>query len=136
MSESTRPGGLIALAILNFLFGAIGFLVVSSRVLSLAMKEQVIAQDPRMEVIIHDITVTSIIFGTVLTVLLIVSGVGYLKQKRKLGYLLGNLTSVIWMGYIILTTSGFNIMSSALFLFPVLTLMMLNVMFKEDFINP
>jgi hypothetical protein len=73
--------------------------------------------------------------------LLIVSGVGYLKQKKMLGRMIGNLYAVISIilgiaGVALIDeeiTGGFSVGSLIEFIYPVLTLFLLNVTFKDDF---
>ena len=136
MSQNSRPGGLVALAILNFLFAAIGFISVVSSILSLVFKDKMIAHDPNLKGWIESISVFYIASSAVLTVFLIVSGVGYLMQKKILGFVLGNVAAIVWVIHLTLSSETFNIINSALLLLPVLTLVMLNVVFKKDFINP
>jgi hypothetical protein len=75
--------------------------------------------------------------------LLIASGVGYLKLKKFLGRTLGNSFAVIRIAYGIAVAlylpveigGGFGIGAIIGFVYPVLTLLLLNTVFKEDFVN-
>lgn len=77
-----------------------------------------------------------------LTILLLLSGIGYLKQKRFLGRTLGNtyavlsiLTTVLELAILPdVITGGQTIMVVVALLYPVLTLFLLNTTFKEDFV--
>ena len=77
-----------------------------------------------------------------LTVLLLVSGIGYLKQKKFLGRKLGNTYAVLSIATTVLElailpdviTGGQTIMVVVALLYPILTLFLLNTTFKEDFV--
>jgi hypothetical protein len=77
-----------------------------------------------------------------LTILLLVSGIGYLKQKRFLGRKLGNAYAILSIVTTVLElailpdviTGGKTIMVVVAFLYPVLTLILLNTTFREDFV--
>jgi len=75
-------------------------------------------------------------------VLFIVSGIGYLKLKKFLGYKLGNACAVISLLYVLWTIflpaelgGGFTIALIIGSIYPLLTLILLNTTFKEDFVN-
>lgn len=77
-----------------------------------------------------------------LTILLLLSGIGYLKQKKFLGRKLGNayavlsiLTTALELAILPdVITGGKTIMVVVALLYPVLTLFLLNTTFKEDFV--
>ena len=76
-------------------------------------------------------------------VLLLLSGIGYLKQKKFLGRIIGNLYAVITIISSVISGiifpsdlgGGFNIMTIVGLIYPVLTLILLNTTFKEDLTN-
>jgi hypothetical protein len=69
--------------------------------------------------------------------------VGYLKLKKFLGRTLGNVYAVMSVVYSIGSAlllpvtlgGGFNIMAIVGLIYQVLTLILLNTTFKEDFVN-
>ena len=77
-----------------------------------------------------------------LTILLLMSGIGYLKQKKFLGRKLGNAYAIISIVTTVLelailpdvVVGGMTIMVVVALLYPVLTLVLLNTTFKEDFV--
>ena len=70
--------------------------------------------------------------------LLIVSGVGYIGQKRVMGRMMGNfygVTSIVNNGLSIANGGEFSFFTIIGLVYPVLTLILLNTTFKEDLVN-
>jgi hypothetical protein len=158
MNEGKRPGGLTALAVLNFVFG--GFSVLG--VLAMAAVLALLGSDAATEAIAEsgdeearkvaeawEKIGTGLFYGMLAlsaatAALLIASGVGYLQQKRFLGRTLGNTYAVLSIASSLLfglmihedAGGGFNIGTILGLVYPVLTLLLLNGTFKEDFIRP
>jgi len=200
MHEGKRPGGLTALAVFNFVFGALNCLNV---LVTIALIALVAAMDLDKEKTDEPESVPAaestedraepgsapaaestedaepspehaeekqkpkgfreavaeawaqIGFGIGLLVLLalsqaalaslqITSGVGYLRQKKFLGRVLGNAYALLSIGTTIFELSvqpdnmlggGFNLMALFAVIYPVLTLILLNTTFKDDFVN-
>jgi hypothetical protein len=152
MSEGKRPGGLTALAVINFVFagwGLIGLLGLAAMFAFVGMiptdqmdetqKAQIEAfQDMGLGVFIF-IFALSIVSG----VLLLLSGIGYLKQKKLLGWGLGNAYGVISIVSSIVSAfmfpteigGGFNIGIIIGLIYPIVTLVLLNTTFKDDLTN-
>lgn len=152
MNEGKRPGGLTALAVINFVFagwGLIGLLGLAAMFAFVGMiptdqmdetqKAQIEAfQDMGLGVYIF-IFALSIISG----VLLLLSGIGYLKQKKLMGWGLGNAYGVISIVNSIVSVfifpaeigGGFNIKIIIGLIYPIVTLVLLNTTFKEDLTN-
>jgi hypothetical protein len=161
-----RPGGLTALAVINFILGGIFLLSILGVVLGkygIEMNEKALDQriqndpnlverDPQIakqqedletaKKALSDPTLRMLTFLSIIpTSLMIVSGVGYLKQKKILGWMMGNLYAVISISLGIAEilmideeiTGGFGIASLIGFIYPALTLFLMNVTFKEDF---
>jgi hypothetical protein len=152
MSEGRRPGGLTALAIFNFVFGGLsllgslalfGAVPLLEQASQTAMNEQQRAQVDALLEMGRTSFLLLLAGGVIGGVLLIVSGVGYLKLKRFLGRTLGNVYAVCSLVLAVLMAlympvalgGGFNISTLLNFLYPVLTLFLLNTTFKEDFVN-
>lgn len=155
MTPGTRPGGLTAFAIINFVWAAMSFLgALGAVAMPLAFEyvptekmpekdrqefekaQQILAQ-PGMQV-----------FGAldfVTTALLVISGLGYLKQKRIMGRLVGNLYALFAgtlavVGFLVLDMDvGFTLAQELILImdlvYPVLTLILLNTSFRSDFPN-
>ena len=140
MSEGKRPGGLTALAVLNFVFGglsALGILAVFALIGAAAHTEEGAKAVKEITAPGKGILWTQVLLGLVTVGLMIASGVGYLGQKRFLGRTLGNayaVCSLVSTGIGIATT-GFELMSMVGLVYPVLTLALLNTTFKDDLVN-
>lgn len=152
MSEGKRPGGLTALAVLNFIFGgfnalgALGLIAVLA-IINVAADQASGDGDEAMQQMAdawREIGLGVFYVMLLLTVanafLLIASGVGYLKQKRVLGRMFGStygilaVVSAVVSGLVVGEEAGggFNIGTIIGLIYPVLTLLLLNTTFKED----
>jgi hypothetical protein len=154
MSEGKRPGGLTALAVINFVFAGLTFLSVLSigaliAILSATKGSAAVekaSQEMTKALSASGIGAVFLIFLTAISaisaVLLLISGIGYLKQKKILGRMLGNITALISIIVSVLTAAmlpvsaggGFSLMFIINMIYPLLTLILLNTTFKEDFI--
>jgi hypothetical protein len=144
MAGGKRPGGLTALAVLNFVFGglsAFGLLAVFAAI-AIAKKaaDTVQANGGTVDYKGPSLTMlyVGLIISTVTTLLLIISGVGYIGLKKFLGRTLGNLYGVLSLGGSILsivTGGGLGFFVIIFMIYPLLTLILLNTTFKEDFVN-
>lgn len=153
MSEGKRPGGLTALAVINFVFGGINALGALGMAAMLALINTAVgaageAGDESMseaakawEEVGMGLFYFLFLLMAVTAFLLIASGVGYLKQKKVLGRGLGNAYAILQIVYAIVwgmmvTTEaggGFSIMTIVGLVYPLLTLALLNTTFKHDF---
>ena len=147
MSQGKRPGGLTALAVLNFVFGGLApisaFGLIFLMTVSGKLLEEMEKADPQTKELVESFRdnagiVWAIVALTLLSaVLLIASGVGYLKQKKFLGRTLGNgyaVVDLITQG-ISLSLVPFGIGNIIGVIYPLVTLFMLNVTFKDDLVN-
>lgn len=151
MEAGKRPGGLTALAVFNFIgaaglcLGAIGFMAMP-RLLENAPP----APNPQQQAQIDALTDLGtlplyLIAGRslIVAILLLVSGIGYLKLKKFLGRTVGNAYAVVSIALAIPMVmlappalgGGYSLAGLLNFLYPVLTLILLNTTFKEDFVN-
>jgi hypothetical protein len=145
MAEGKRPGGLTALAVLNFVFGGLGALGLLGLIALIAVTKKAIEaaeslggaakyEGPSMMSIY-----IIILLGIVSTILMIMSGVGYLKQKRFLGRTLGNgyaVTSIAsTVVSVFMAKQGFGVFAIIGLIYPVLTLILINGTFKDDLVN-
>ena len=155
MSEGKRPGGLTALAVINLIFAGLGLLSILSLGAAVAVFS-LTEGSPELDKATQEIKIgleeagiglNFLVFITALsvipTVLLLVSGIGYIKQKKFLGRTLGNAYAVLGLAYSILSAAilptviggGFNLMFIVNIIYPLLTLILLNTTFKDDFVN-
>ncbi|MGW8369283.1 MAG: hypothetical protein ACWGPN_11470 [Gammaproteobacteria bacterium] len=155
MASEKRPGGLTALAVINFILGGLSLLgalalAVLLPFLGRAMEQAAEQMPPEQVEQMRALTemgtplfIALLIGSFVTAVLLIVSGIGYLKLKSFMGRTLGNVYAIIsilssagtalWMP--VQVGGGFNLSAIIGLIYPVLTLILLNTTFKEDFVN-
>jgi len=152
MDEGKRPGGLTALAVINFVFAGFGFL----QLLGLAVFFAFIGKMPTDEMqeaqraqieAFQEMGLPVFIFIFALTIitsgLLLLSGIGYLKQKRFLGRMIGNTYAVVSIVSSVVSGmmfarelgGGFNIGTMIGLIYPIITLILLNATFREDLTN-
>jgi hypothetical protein len=146
---------LTALAVIKFILGglyaitAIGFAVLFP-FLGTVLEEnsgeippQQMAQIEAMNEVGVPLFIVIALISLATAVLLIASGVGYLKLRKFLGRTLGNSSAVVGVIYAVAAAmllpaelgGGFNIAAIINLIYPVLTLILLNTTFKEDFVN-
>jgi hypothetical protein len=141
MAQGQRPGGLTALAVLNFIAAFSGVLTAIGHGILLQVPERRMNHG-QMETFMRN---PAIIAGSlVLTLcgvgLLITSAVGYLGQRRFLGRILGSLCAVVSLaqtGYsLALMGEPFSLGVVVHLVYPTLSAVLLNTVFREDFIRP
>lgn len=135
-----RPSGLTALAVFNFIFGGLSGLtsLVGLATVDLAIKaleEQAkVTGDP---VPSAGLLYASLAVAGITAALLIASGVGYLGLKRFGGRILGNASAAAALVGIALELGlmpiAFTINGLIGFVYPLITLFLLNVIFRKDF---
>jgi hypothetical protein len=156
MSEGKRPGGLTALAVLNFVAAAGDLLNAFGLLMTwlLLNVPEFAARVPMDEKGKHGLEMMrelgNVVLGCLIAVhvvlgaLLILSGVGYLLQKRFLGRKLGNAYALLSVATTVAMVFGmrrgtdggdFQLITLVLILYPVLTLALINTTFREDFVN-
>ncbi len=151
MNEGKRPGGLTALAVLNFVLSGLGLLGVMGMVAMIAlfgklaenMDEQASAQFEALKDTGLPWLIGLVVLMAVSSILLLISGIGYIKQKKFMGRALGNAYAILAVisgvaSALIMKPEaggGFNIGAIIGFIYPVLTLIMLNTTFKDDLTN-
>ena len=143
-----RPGGLTALAVFNFIFGGFGLLGMAALVVFFKYADAVAADasetDRAMIEAMQDfgsgMLWVMIGVSAVQTALLIAAGVGYLKTQPW-GRSLGNLYAIIGISYALISAlvlptelgGGIQIGTIIGLIYPVLTLALLNTIFRDDF---
>ncbi|HTR51078.1 MAG TPA: hypothetical protein VMJ10_10260 [Kofleriaceae bacterium] len=142
MAIGKRPGGLTALAVLNFVFGGIGALAALLGFGGLALVRETIQKAQENGVKYEGQSLTMAYVAVALTgacaLLLIVSGIGYIKQSRFAGRTLGNLYGLLSIGGTVLsaaTGGGIGVFSILFLVYPLLTLILLNSAFKANLVD-
>jgi len=152
MAEGKRPGGLTALAVINFVLCGFSVLSMAGMVAFFALMDmmptdQMDARQKAQIDALQDMGTPILVLITGLNLLsgllLLTSGIGYLKQKRVLGRMLGNTYAVLTIvasivsGMMFRTElgGGFNIGTIIGLIYPILTLVLVNTTFKDDLTN-
>jgi len=152
MDEGKRPGGLTALAVINFVIAGVGFLGILGMIALFAFVGEIPTegmdetQKAQMEAFQDmGLPVFIVVFGleAVSSLLLLVSGIGYLKQKKIMGWAIGNAYAVVAIISSVVSAfmfaaelgGGFNIGTMINLIYPLVTLILLNTTFKDDLTN-
>lgn len=137
MSRDKRPGGLTALAVLNFVFGGLGVLGLLALWALISMADAITAGEASASSG-AGVLYGALALGTLSVALLITSAVGYLGQKKFLGRSMGTAYAVVAvLGSVLNLATGqpFGIGTVIGLVYPVLTLILLNTTFKDDLVN-
>lgn len=152
MNEGKRPGGLTALAVINFVFsgwgliGLLGLAALFAFIGKIPTDDMQEAQKAQIEAFQNAGPAVFIFIFTlsiITSVLLLLSGIGYLKQKKVLGRMIGNTYAVIAIVSAIVSGmmwpaemgGSFNIGTIIGLIYPIVTLILVNTTFKEDLTN-
>jgi hypothetical protein len=140
MAEGKRPGGLTALAVLNFVFAGLGILGLLALLALLSVADH--ATGGKLEGaggISKGAVYATLALGLVGSAIMLAAGVGYLKMKKFLGRTLGNTYAIISIGQSVVSLAvlktGFGIGTIIGLTYPVLTLILINTTFKDDLVN-
>ena len=132
-----RPSGLTALAVFNFIIA--GFLALGLLGLLILMGSDRSKLPPDLP---ETILYVRALFLVADVTLLIVAAIGYLRLKRLMGRWLGSVEALISLAYFIFVLSftlgkGYPFMFSSLqqLVYPGITLVLLNVVFRENLVN-
>lgn len=136
MAEGRRPGGLTALAVLNFVFAGLGLLGLLAVLALLSAVDKGLSDNGQH--ISAGAVYAGLAFGIVRMLLMLAAGVGYLGMK-KWGRTAGNLYAILGIAdtaiAIALLHTGFGIGAIIGLIYPVLTLILINTTFKDDLVN-
>lgn len=147
MAEGKRPGGLTALAVLNFVFGGLGALGLLAifALIGIASGTTLRTDEGTRSLgqLMNNIPGVSVLYiilllNVVIVALLIAAGVGYLGLKKVLGRGFGNAYGILSMatsGLMLVLGWPFDIRMIIGLIYPILTLALLNTTFKEDLVN-
>jgi hypothetical protein len=140
MAEGRRPGGLTALAVLNFVFAGLGLLGMLALLALLSVADH--ATGGKLEGaggISKGAVYATLILSIVSSAIMLAAGVGYIKMKKFLGRTLGNVYAILSIGQSILAIAvlkqGFGFGTIIGLIYPVLTLILINTTFKDDLVN-
>jgi hypothetical protein len=142
MALGKRPGGLTAMAVLNFVFGGLGAIGALLAFGGLSLIREAI-QRAEAEGVKYDgqsLTAAYVVIAAtgLCALLLIISGVGYLKQSRFSGRTLGNLYGLVSIGGTVfgaVSGGGIGAFSVLFLVYPLLTLILINSAFKANLTN-
>src|SRR4030042_1130137 len=104
MNEGNRPGGLTALAAINFVLAGFSLLGIVGMMAFFAMKDKVVtdqmteaqkAQIGALQDMGTGLLVLLIALNLLSGILLLTSGIGYLRQKKLLGRLVGQVYAIL-----------------------------------------
>ena len=152
MNQEKRPGGLTALAVINFIvsgWSLIGLIIMFGLFAFIGklptdnMQEAQKVQIEAFQNMGIPVFIFILILSLVSSVLLLLAGIGYLQQKKFLGRTIGNLYGVISIISSVVSGilfssdlgGGFNLGAMIGLIYPLLTLILLNTTFKEDLTN-
>ncbi|MCX5746089.1 MAG: hypothetical protein NT062_26730 [Proteobacteria bacterium] len=139
MAEGSRPGGLTALAVLNFVFGGLWALFTLIGLAGLALLNSAGAKIDGEPVGSQTMAFVSLLLVALSAFLLITSGVGYIKMKRFMGRTMGTAYAILSLGSTLLNVlvldESFGIAQIIFTIYPVLTLIMVNTTFSDDLVN-
>jgi heme/copper-type cytochrome/quinol oxidase subunit 3 len=136
--QGRRPGGLTALAVINFVLVAFGVLGAMFWAALLTNEQARTEFEAKAEVTVEDdALVVQLVVTAVMTALLLASGIGYLKQRRFLGRTIGNVYSILSIVGGVLTVAfvGFHFGAIVNLVYPVLTFVLINTTFKDDLVH-
>jgi hypothetical protein len=132
---SRRPGGLTALAALNFLFGGIGLVI---NLVKLVMMEQILDEAGERAPAAGAAYAVALL-GLASATLLLVAGFGYLKLKKRLGQQVGAAYAAVAIlgaaAELVLTGEEFNILTLFFLVYPMVTLFLIYTTFRDDFVR-
>jgi hypothetical protein len=139
MANGKRPGGLTALAVLNFVFAGLGLLAFLAVLALLGAADSASGGKLDTGNVSKGDVYAALVLGVARMGILLAAGVGYLQQKKFLGRTLGNVYAILAIGDTVLGLTllkqGFGIGAIIGLVYPVLTLILLNTTFKDDFHN-
>ena len=137
-----RPGGLTALSIFNFVFGGIEGLLNLIGLATLGMFYDKMAEQSQhsgQPIPSLALLYTLAILAVVRAALLVTSGIGYIGMRKLVGRWFGNVYAVMALGSIAFELyqapqhiTPFNLLE---FVYPLITLFLLNTVFRKDFVR-
>jgi hypothetical protein len=138
---SKRPGGLTALAVLNFVFAGLGILAYLALLAAAKLVDKGVSEVSGGKAAgVPTSVYVVLLIGFVTVAVMLTAGVGYIQQKKFLGRTLGNVYAVMSLGntalsLAIIKGASFGFGTIIGLIYPVLTLILLNTTFKDDFVR-
>jgi len=129
---------LTALAVLNLLLAGLYSLALVDLWGKIRAAETNTAEEAARVVPNKELAYAALLLGVVSVTLLIASALGYLGQKRLLGKFLGityGLVGLAWTAAGVLSAKEFTTQHILPLAYPLLTLVLLTTVFKDDFPN-
>jgi hypothetical protein len=136
--SQARPGGLTVLAVVNFVIAALSLVGAAALGAAMAVPEIRESIEQELRGPVTDVWLGVMLgTGVLIAALLLVSGVGYLRQKRVWGRYVGTLYAIVDLasGAYETTRTGFELGTIISFVYPVLTLVLVNGIFKHDLVR-
>jgi len=141
MAVGQRPSGLTAFAIVNFVFAGFGGLGCLGMIAGAAVLKHsgYHFPDPKAEAAVQQIAEwlpLLVVTCTVSTLLLIVSGFGFLKQSRVLGRYVGSAYGIFGLLMVLINFAivhqPFGIGTITGLVYPIVVLILVNTTFRDD----
>ena len=151
MEETKRPGVLTALAVINFIIAFLYVVTSGLAIVVIAFIENVPlgnlgeADAARIEALGQLSAGESFfVFGPTIiaAILLLLAGIGYLKQKKVLGWVMGNAYAAVMILNTILSPiilppalRGGTVSIIIALAYPIITLILINFVYKKNLVN-
>jgi len=134
-----RPSGLTALAVFNFIFGGLGGITALIGFATFDLTRKTLEEQSKITgdpVPSSGLMYMSVTLSLVTAALLITAGVGYLGLKRFAGRIVGNTYAVAALASntleLGLVAVAFDVSGLIGFVYPLITLFLLNAIFRKD----
>ena len=151
MEETKRPGVLTALAVINFILAFLYIIMNGLAVLTFAFIDNVPlgnlseAQAARIEAM-KQLSTGEIVFmfgpSVIAGILLVLAGIGYLKQRKVLGWVMGNIYAAVMILQSIISPfllapalRGGAVALTISLAYPVITLILINLVYKKNLVK-
>jgi len=151
MEERKRPGVLTALAVINFILAFLYIVMNGLAVLSFAFIDNIPlgnlgeAQVAKIEAM-QQLSTGELVFmfgpPAIAGILLLLAGIGYLKQKKILGWVMGNAYAAVMILHNIISPfllvpalRGGAVSLTISLAYPVITLILINFVYKKNLVN-
>ena len=129
-----RPVGLSILAILNFEF-TIFFILMASLVAIAYFWPDTLFVGNSSEIGIIEVIIAGILYPLINSLLLLLSGIGFLKMRYMLGFVTGNISVVYAFVAVLFIAITYGTAKYILLIYPFVLLLLLNTVYKKYFIQ-
>ena len=148
MEETKRPGVLTALAVINFILAFLYIVLNGLAVLTFLFIDNVPLGEAEVAKIeaMKQLSTGELVFmfgpPAIAGILLLLAGIGYLKRKKILGWVMGNayaavmiLHNIISLFLLVPALRGGAVSLTISLAYPVITLILINFVFKKNLVN-